>query len=245
MLAWAFALGPLGFLPSSAAAMAVAARRRPPRPLDAAPRRRLRRRRGLRADRAVPAVQGRLARPPALTSHAHPHHRIHGRPAPSSACARRIEVEYDPKLVDDAPRLLKAAATADAIVVRNRTQVRGELLAALAKLPRRRPSRRRAGQHRRAGCEARGMQVIPATGANALSVAEYVVTSALVLLRGAYMRHAGGGRRAMAAQRAVVGPRGRRQDAGPDRLRLDRPAHRQAGAWPGHAGHRLRRDDGP
>lgn len=30
------------------------------------------------------------------------------------------------------------------------------------------------------------MQVIPATGANALSVAEYVITSALVLLRGAY-----------------------------------------------------------
>jgi (S)-sulfolactate dehydrogenase len=36
-------------------------------------------------------------------------------------------------------------------------------------------------------CEARGMRVIPATGANALSVAEYVVTSALVLLRGAYL----------------------------------------------------------
>jgi (S)-sulfolactate dehydrogenase len=37
-----------------------------------------------------------------------------------------------------------------------------------------------------AGCEARGMQVIPATGANALSVAEYVVASAMLLLRGAY-----------------------------------------------------------
>ena len=34
------------------------------------------------------------------------------------------------------------------------------------------------------------MQVIPATGANALSVAEYVVTCALVLLRGAYLSSA-------------------------------------------------------
>ena len=35
-------------------------------------------------------------------------------------------------------------------------------------------------------CEARGMKVIPATGANALSVAEYVIGSAMLLLRGAY-----------------------------------------------------------
>jgi (S)-sulfolactate dehydrogenase len=35
-------------------------------------------------------------------------------------------------------------------------------------------------------CEARNMRVIPATGANALAVAEYVVTTALMLLRGAY-----------------------------------------------------------
>jgi (S)-sulfolactate dehydrogenase len=35
-------------------------------------------------------------------------------------------------------------------------------------------------------CEARGLPVIPATGANALSVAEYVVGTAMLLLRGAY-----------------------------------------------------------
>jgi (S)-sulfolactate dehydrogenase len=35
-------------------------------------------------------------------------------------------------------------------------------------------------------CAARGIEVIPATGANAESVAEYVVTAALMLLRGAY-----------------------------------------------------------
>jgi (S)-sulfolactate dehydrogenase len=39
-------------------------------------------------------------------------------------------------------------------------------------------------------CEARGMQVIPATGANALSVAEYVVATAMLLLRGAYQSSA-------------------------------------------------------
>jgi (S)-sulfolactate dehydrogenase len=37
-----------------------------------------------------------------------------------------------------------------------------------------------------AACEARGIEVIPATGANAESVAEYVVCAAMLLLRGAY-----------------------------------------------------------
>jgi (S)-sulfolactate dehydrogenase len=35
-------------------------------------------------------------------------------------------------------------------------------------------------------CEARGIAVIPATGANALAVAEYVIGSSMLLLRGAY-----------------------------------------------------------
>ena len=96
------------------------------------------------------------------------------------------EVAYDPTLVDDAPRLHAAAARADAFVVRNRTQVRGELLAALTRC--RVVGRLGVGLDNIdvAACEARGLRVIPASGANALSVAEYVVTSALVLLRGAY-----------------------------------------------------------
>jgi (S)-sulfolactate dehydrogenase len=61
----------------------------------------------------------------------HPDLRIHGRTAPSSACATATRCVYDPTLVDDAPRLLAACAGVDALVVRNRTQVRGELLAAL------------------------------------------------------------------------------------------------------------------
>ena len=96
------------------------------------------------------------------------------------------EVRYEPTLVDDPAGLLAAAASADALVVRNRTPVRGDLLAALGRC--RVVGRLGVGLDNIdvPGCQARGIQVIPATGANALSVAEYVVTSALVLLRGAY-----------------------------------------------------------
>jgi (S)-sulfolactate dehydrogenase len=102
------------------------------------------------------------------------------------ALRAKHEVLYDAKLVDDAPRLTAEVATADALIVRNRCQVRGDLLAALA----------RCKVIGRLGvgldnidvpaCEARGIQVIPATGANALSVAEYVISAAMLLLRGAY-----------------------------------------------------------
>jgi (S)-sulfolactate dehydrogenase len=93
---------------------------------------------------------------------------------------------YDPKLVDDAARLHAEAAKADAIVVRNRTQVRGELLASLVRC--KVVGRLGVGLDNIdvPACEARGMQVIPATGANALSVAEYVVGTAMLLLRGVY-----------------------------------------------------------
>lgn len=96
------------------------------------------------------------------------------------------DVLYDPQLVDDAPRLRALAADADALIVRNRTQVRGELLAALGRC--RVIGRLGVGLDNIdvPGCEARGMAVIPATGANALSVAEYVITAAMMLLRGAY-----------------------------------------------------------
>lgn len=102
------------------------------------------------------------------------------------ALRAKHDVLYDAKLVDDAPRLLKEAAAADAIIVRNRTQVRGELLAALKRC--RVVGRLGVGLDNIdvPACEARGMQVIPATGANALSVAEYVIGSAMLLLRGAY-----------------------------------------------------------
>ena len=100
--------------------------------------------------------------------------------------AAQHDVLYDAKLVDDPARLKAEAARADAIVVRNRTQVRGELLAALARC--KVVGRLGVGLDNIdvAACETRGMRVIPATGANALSVAEYVIATAMLLLRGAY-----------------------------------------------------------
>jgi (S)-sulfolactate dehydrogenase len=98
----------------------------------------------------------------------------------------RHDVRHDPKLVDDPARLRREAATADAIIVRNRTQVRGELLEALSRC--KVVGRLGVGLDNIdvEACEARGIRVIPATGANAQSVAEYVIAAALMLLRGAY-----------------------------------------------------------
>ena len=104
------------------------------------------------------------------------------------------EVLYDATLQKDAPRLLLEAARCDALIVRNLTQVRGELLATLKGSGRCKViGRLGVGLDNIdvPGCEAAGMAVIPATGANALSVAEYVITSAMLLLRGAYMCSAG------------------------------------------------------
>ena len=98
----------------------------------------------------------------------------------------RFEVDYRPKLVDDPAALAAALPGASAWIVRNRTQVRGPLLAAADSL--RVVGRLGVGLDNIdvAACEARRIEVIAATGANAESVAEYVVTVALVLLRGAY-----------------------------------------------------------
>ncbi len=100
--------------------------------------------------------------------------------------AAKHDVVYDPKLVDQPADLLAAAATCDAIIVRNRTQVRGDLLAAMSQC--KVVGRLGVGLDNIdvIGCEAKGMKVIPATGANALSVAEYVIASAMLLLRGAF-----------------------------------------------------------
>jgi (S)-sulfolactate dehydrogenase len=96
------------------------------------------------------------------------------------------EVLYDPLLVDDSPRLISEAQSAEVLIVRNRTQVRDGLLSALGRC--KVVGRLGVGLDNIdvAGCEAKGMRVIPASGANALSVAEYVITASMMLLRGAY-----------------------------------------------------------
>jgi (S)-sulfolactate dehydrogenase len=100
------------------------------------------------------------------------------------------DVLYDPKLVDDPARLAAAVRDARALIVRNRTQVRGALLEAAAKL--RVVGRLGVGLDNIdvPACEARGIAVYPASGANDLSVAEYVITAALMLLRRAWLASA-------------------------------------------------------
>ena len=100
------------------------------------------------------------------------------------------DVLYDPKLVDDPARLAAAVRDARALIVRNRTQVRGALLEAATRLQV--VGRLGVGLDNIdvTACEARGIAVYPATGANDLSVAEYVITAALMLLRRAWFASA-------------------------------------------------------
>lgn len=95
-------------------------------------------------------------------------------------------VLYDPALVDDRAAMLSALGDADAIIVRNRTRVDAELLASAPRLHA--VGRLGVGLDNidLAACEARGVSVHPATGANATSVAEYVIGALLVLVRGCF-----------------------------------------------------------
>ncbi len=96
------------------------------------------------------------------------------------------EVVYDPDMYADRPRLLEQITDAAAIFIRNRTRIDDELIAA-------------AGSMRVVGrlgvgldnidmdaCARAGLRVIPAAGANAVSVAEYVIGAMLVLTRGVF-----------------------------------------------------------
>lgn len=94
------------------------------------------------------------------------------------------EVVQDDTMRTDAVRLMREAPLADGIVVRNRTEVRGELLQALSRL--RVVGRLGVGLDNidLETCRARGIQVIPAIGGNSRTVAEYILTCAMILLRG-------------------------------------------------------------
>ncbi|MCG8447309.1 MAG: hydroxyacid dehydrogenase [Hyphomicrobiales bacterium] len=101
-----------------------------------------------------------------------------------------VTVIYEPALVDDRPRLLEAVKGAAAIIVRNRTQVDEELLSSAPDLIA--VGRLGVGLDNidMKACAARNIAVRPATGANSLSVAEYVITAALVLTRGVWFANA-------------------------------------------------------
>ena len=96
------------------------------------------------------------------------------------------EVIYAPDLVDRRWDLMQSLSDTQILVVRNRTCVDAGLLEAAPDLQA--VGRLGVGLDNidLEACRARGITVWPATGANDLAVAEYVMTSAMLLLRGAY-----------------------------------------------------------
>lgn len=97
-----------------------------------------------------------------------------------------FEVVYDPALVDRHDELIAAVQSARALVVRNRTQVRGALLEAAGALQV--VGRLGVGLDNidLDACKQRAVAVCPATGANDAAVAEYVLATAMILMRDAY-----------------------------------------------------------
>jgi (S)-sulfolactate dehydrogenase len=97
-----------------------------------------------------------------------------------------LDVLYDATLVDRPDDLRSALGEACALIVRNRTRVDAELLEAGPKLTA--IGRLGVGLDNidLAACKERNVAVFPATGANDVSVAEYVIGTALFLLRGSY-----------------------------------------------------------
>ncbi len=100
--------------------------------------------------------------------------------------AADFEVRYDPELFARPADLVGATASADALIVRNRTLVTRELVAAAPRLQV--VGRLGVGLDNidMEACRDHGVAVRPATGANAVAVAEYVIAALLVLLRGAF-----------------------------------------------------------
>ena len=98
-----------------------------------------------------------------------------------------FDTRYDPTLVETPDQIESLIEDARALIVRNRTQVSAELLSSARNLTC--VGRLGVGLDNidQDYCAARNIRVFPATGANDQSVAEYVVTMALVLLRGAYL----------------------------------------------------------
>lgn len=94
------------------------------------------------------------------------------------------DVLWKPDLWGRRDELLSEVVNSRAIIVRNATRVDVELLAAAPKL--KVVARMGVGLDNidLEACEARGIEVCPSVGANAASVAEYVITTALILLRG-------------------------------------------------------------
>ena len=95
-----------------------------------------------------------------------------------------FDTHWDPDLWGNRDELKAQIASAKAIVVRNGTKVDVDLLDAAPNL--KVVARMGVGLDTIdvEACKARGIEVCPSIGANAVSVAEYVIATAMVLLRG-------------------------------------------------------------
>jgi (S)-sulfolactate dehydrogenase len=107
-------------------------------------------------------------------------------PVAVAVLADRYDTVYDPELWDGPERLAVEAATARALVVRNKTSVTAELIAGAPHLMV--VGRLGVGLDNIDvdACAAAGVAVRPATGANNVAVAEYVIGAALLLTRRAF-----------------------------------------------------------
>ena len=106
--------------------------------------------------------------------------------APLADLEARYTVHRDDVLWEKPDTLAGLLGEAKAVIVRNKTQVTDALLAQAPHL--KVVGRLGVGLDNidLEACEQRGITVYPATGANADAVAEYVITSALVLMRGVF-----------------------------------------------------------
>jgi (S)-sulfolactate dehydrogenase len=94
-----------------------------------------------------------------------------------------FDVHYDKTLVDNPEKILPLLENARALIVRNRTKVTKAVLDAAPKLEC--VGRLGVGLDNIEldACKARGVTVYPATGANEVTVAEYVMGAILVMMR--------------------------------------------------------------
>ncbi len=120
--------------------------------------------------------------------------------------AETYDVFHEADLVDRREDLLAALGEARAIIVRNRTWVTQELLDAAPRLEV--VGRVGVGVERIdwEACTARGVEVCPAYGANAITVAEYTIAALLLAWRGAFL----------AGQRVIDGDWPRQESIGFD-----------------------------
>lgn len=97
---------------------------------------------------------------------------------------------YNSTLAEERPKLLKTLKSAKALIVRNKTLVDAELLNHGPEL--KCIGRLGIGLDNidMTSCKERNIPVFPAVGANIESVAEYVIGTAMILLRGAYQENA-------------------------------------------------------